>query len=185
MNNKIFIARHGQTKWNLENKVQGATDIPLTEQGIEQARNLGLKIKESGTKIDEILYSPLGRAADTARIVSEITGIPCKEEKRLIEQNFGHFEGHQYRLHPGVFHEAKKQFADSYQGGETMLKLAQRIYNLLDELKAASSGKTYLLITHGGIARMVHSYFYDMTNEEYSSFGIENCEIKEYQFKDL
>ncbi|MDE7478746.1 MAG: histidine phosphatase family protein, partial [Lachnospiraceae bacterium] len=69
-----------------------------------------------------------------------------------------------------------------FEGGETMLHLAQRIYNLLDEIKAESGEKTYLLVAHNGIARVVHSYFYDMENGEYASFGIKNCEIREYLF---
>ena len=63
-----------------------------------------------------------------------------------------------------------------------MLQLAQRIYNLLDELRADES-KTYLLVAHNGIARVVRSYFYDMTNEEYAAFGIRNCEFVEYTFE--
>ncbi len=63
-----------------------------------------------------------------------------------------------------------------------MLHLAQRIYNLLDEIRAESEDKTYLLVAHNGIARVVHSYFYDMENGEYSAFGIRNCEIRKYQF---
>ena len=64
-----------------------------------------------------------------------------------------------------------------------MLQLAQRLYNLLDELKADTS-KTYLLVAHNGIARVVQSYFHDMTNEEYAAFGIKNCELREFQFDD-
>ena len=71
--------------------------------------------------------------------------------------------------------------ADRYDGGESMMQLAQRIYNLLDELKA-DTGKTYLLVAHNGIARVVHSYFYDMTNEEYAAAGIKNCQLVEYSF---
>ena len=67
-------------------------------------------------------------------------------------------------------------------GGETMLKLAQRIYNLLDDVKAESENKTYLLVAHNGIARVIQSYFEDMTNEEYAGFGIRNCQIVEYRF---
>nr|MCR4630152.1 histidine phosphatase family protein [Treponema sp.] len=83
-----------------------------------------------------------------------------------------------------VFHEAKKQFACDWNGGESMLRLGQRIYNLIDELKARTiaENKTFLLVTHGGIARMFHSYFFSETNEEFSSTNIANCEIKEYKF---
>ena len=68
------------------------TDIELTELGHRQAEKLGKRIKEEGIKIDEILYSPLSRAAETARYISEITGIMAREEIRLKEQNFGRFE---------------------------------------------------------------------------------------------
>ena len=182
MKSHIYITRHGESQWNVECKVQGITDTPLTAKGIEQAHELAKKIKESGIKIDEILHSPLSRAADTAKIIAEENGLPLSLEPRLIEQNFGEFEGHEWAKHRGVFHEAKKQFACDYNGGESMLRLGQRIYNLIDELKERSQkeNKTFLLVTHGGIARMFHSYFFSETNEEFSSTNIENCEIKEY-----
>ena len=56
--------------------------------------------------------------------------------------------------------------------------------NLLDEIKEESDSKTYLLVAHNGIARVVNSYFYDMDNEEYAAFGIRNCEIRKYEFTD-
>ena len=52
----FYFTRHGQTVWNVKNKICGATDIELTELGREQAMELGRKIKEEGVKIDEILY---------------------------------------------------------------------------------------------------------------------------------
>lgn len=61
-----------------------------------------------------------------------------------------------------------------------MLHLAQRVYNLLDEVR--NSDKTYILVAHNGIARVVQSYFYEMTNEEYAAFGIQNCEVVRYDF---
>ena len=184
MSKKIYVTRHGESQWNVECKVQGVTDTPLTARGIEQAHELAKKIKESGIKIDEIFYSPLSRAADTAKIVAEENSLPLSLEPRLLEQNFGDFEGHEWEKHPGVFHEAKKQFACDYNGGESMLRLGQRIYNLLDELKARSEkdNKTFLLVTHGGIARMIHSYFNSETNEEFSSTNIANCQVMEYCF---
>ena len=79
------------------------------------------------------------------------------------------------------FRISKTCFADRYDGGESMLQLAQRIYNLLDELRDQPD-KTYLLVAHNGIARVVESYFHDMTNEEYALAGIRNCELVEYHF---
>ena len=60
-----------------------------------------------------------------------------------------------------------------------MMRMAQRIYNLLDDLKKEPE-KTYLLVAHNGISRIVESYFHDMTNEEFAAFGIRNAEVREY-----
>ena len=174
----VYFVRHGQTIWNVENKICGATDIALTDLGHQQAIDTGKKILEQGIKADEILYSPLVRAKDTAIHISEITGIPAREEIRLKEQNFGKYES--TPRHGAEFEEAKKQFACRYEGGESMLHLAQRIYNLLDEIKA--SDKIYILVAHNGISRVFQSYFYEMTNEEYAAFGVKNCAVIRYEF---
>ena len=138
---KLYFTRHGETVWNVENKICGMTDSPLTERGRAQARALGQKVKSGGYAIDE--------------------GTPRNGEK---------------------FRISKTCFADRYDGGESMLQLAQRIYNLLDELRDQPD-KTYLLVAHNGIARVVESYFHDMTNEEYALAGIRNCELVEYHFE--
>lgn len=177
---KLYFARHGQTVWNAENKICGATDIPLTALGHEQAEELGRLIAAKDYGIDEILYSPLRRAADTARHIHEIIGIPLREEPRLKEQNFGKWES--TPRDGAAFQAAKAQFVNRNQGGESMMQMAQRIYNLLDELKAQSQEKSYLLVAHNGIARIVQSYFYDMTNEEFAAFGIGNCQVLEYEW---
>ena len=93
MSNRYFyFTRHGQTIWNVENKICGATDIALTDLGHQQAIDLGSKIAQEDLGIDEILYSPLMRAADTAKHISQMTGIPARMEPRLKEQNFGKYE---------------------------------------------------------------------------------------------
>ena len=175
---KVYFVRHGQTYWNVENKICGATDIALTPVGHEQAIRTGKEILKSGIEFDEIISSPLVRAAETARHISQITGKPMRLDERLTEQNFGKFEstardGKEFAL-------AKENFADRYGTGESMLHLAQRIYNLLDELK--EDEQTYILVAHNGIARFVKSYFQDMSNENFAGFGIQNAEVCEFEF---
>jgi probable phosphoglycerate mutase len=176
---KVYFTRHGQTFWNVENKICGATDIALTELGHRQAEELGRKILEEKIHIDEILTSPLVRAAETARHISEVTGVPVRIEERLREQNFGRYES--TPRNGEEFAKAKGNFIHSFDGGETMLHLAQRIYNLLDDVKKQED-KTFLLVAHNGIARVVRSYFEDMSNEEYAAYGIRNCEILCFNF---
>ena len=147
---------------------------------LEQAVMTGESFVARKIKADMILYSPLLRAADTAKHISDITGIPAREEMRLIEQNFGVWEGTSPR-NSHEFYEAKKGFVQRFGSGESMFQLAQRIYNLLDELKA-DSDKTYILVAHNGIARIVCSYFKDMTNDEFAAYGVANCSITEFEF---
>ena len=176
----IYFTRHGQTVWNVENKICGATDIELTEQGHHQAEELGKRILEEGIHIDEIICSPLVRAAETARHISEVTGVPMRVEQRLKEQNFGRYEG--TPRDGEEFGRAKEHFADSYDGGESMLKFCHRIYGLLDELEKEADAKVYLLVAHNGVARAVQSYFSDMTNSEFAKFGIRNCELRKFSY---
>lgn len=180
---ELYFVRHGQSQWNVSDQICGATDIPLTDHGKKQAIETGKKILAMGIKADEILCSPLMRAADTAKFISEITGIPVRVEPNLTEQNFGKWEGTSPR-NSEEFHQAKLNFINSYDGGESMFRVAQRIYNVLDDIKAdtLNNNKTYILVAHNGIARFVKSYFEDMTNEAFAAFGVGNCEVTKFEF---
>ena len=78
----LYIARHGQTTWNAQNKVCGITDVDLTDKGREQAKELALVVADKS--IDVIISSPLKRAVETSRIVSEMYNIPIKIDERPI-----------------------------------------------------------------------------------------------------
>ncbi|MDM8126638.1 histidine phosphatase family protein [Mediterraneibacter glycyrrhizinilyticus] len=177
----FYFTRHGQTVWNVENKICGVTDIELTERGHQQAEELAERIVREGIHIDEIICSPLMRAAVTAQHIAEITGIPMRVELRLKEQNFGKYES--TPRNGEEFQRAKTYFVNSYEGGESMIRFCQRIYNLLDDIRQEADGKVYLMVAHNGVARAVQSYFTDMTNEEFARFGIKNCELKKYEFE--
>jgi len=130
-------------------------------------------------KLDRILCSPLSRARDTAEEIANILKLPLAVDTRLREQNFGKWEG-TARDGEG-FQRAKENFIDSFSGGESMMRVAQRIYNLLDELREEKE-TSYLLVAHNGISRIVESYFRDMGNEEFASFGIRNAALRAYSF---
>ena len=175
---KLYIARHGETQWNVENRVSGRTDIPLTEKGMEQAVRLAQDA--AGKGIEVILASPLLRARQTAQAVSDAIGVPVETDERLIELNFGSFEGG-----PGVnpdFQYTRAQFPTRYPGGESAFMLAHRVYSCLEDVKRKYAGKTVLLVCHGGVCRMVRSFFMDLTNEEYSHYYAPNAELVAYEW---
>ncbi len=174
---KLYVARHGQTRWNAENKVCGRTDQPLTEVGIAQAEALAKKAAELG--IDLILTSPLQRAHRMAQIIAQRCGAQLRTEERLIEQDYGIFEGAD-RKNPD-FLANKRHFAVRYPGGESMMDMAGRIYPLLREIKEKYPDKTVLLACHGGVCRVIRTYFVPMTNEEYFAYSPENCSLECYE----
>ena len=173
---KLYVARHGQTRWNLEHKICGRTDLPLTEEGHRQAKVLAEKAKN--LSLDVIIASPMVRAQQTAAAVSEVTGIPVQTDDRLIEQDYGIYEGK--NRHDTGFLANKRQFATPYPGGESMFDVCYRIYSLIEELKQKYPDKSVLLVCHGGVCRLIRSYFEDMTNEEYVNYCEENANIREY-----
>lgn len=176
---KLYVTRHGETLWNAENKVCGQTESPLTEKGRQQAVE-GAKALLN-LPIDLVLCSPMERARETARLLLGELGerdIPVLTEPKLTEQDYGVYEGAD-RGDPG-FLKNKQQFAVRYPGGESQMDTAARIYPFLDTLPAKYPGKNILLVCHGGVSRIIESYFHDMDNDTFFRFSMGNCELRQY-----
>lgn len=174
---KLYVARHGETEWNKLNKICGRTDSPLTELGRCQAEQLADKL--NGASIDVIIASPLVRAQDTAMTVARRKHLEVLTDDRLIEQDYGIYEGQDRRCEE--FLRNKSMFAYRYPGGESMMDIARRTYNLIDEVCARYPDANVLFVCHNGICRVINSYFCDMTNEEYFSFSQGNCGFTVYE----
>jgi uncharacterized phosphatase len=148
----IGLLRHGQTNWNIDFRLQGVTDIPLNETGIEQAKVAGQVLSAAadfGQSWDLILSSPLSRARDTALMVSAALGIEGVDiEDLLLERSFGEAEG--------LSHEewkAKYDDTNHVPGGETLEQLEARAWILLRQLAENYSGKRVLTVSHGALIR--------------------------------
>ena len=92
----IYLTRHGKTLFNTLGRIQGWCDSPLTEDGIEVVKCLGIGLKECGITFDAAYSSDLGRQRDTARIVLdelELTDIEVRENRGLREECYGSWEG--------------------------------------------------------------------------------------------
>lgn len=172
---RLLVTRHGETEWNVRNEINGRTDTELTPRGTEQARELAKSLVNE--KIDLIISSPLTRSAKTAEIIKEATGARLVLDKRLIEVDFGTYEGAQRG--DESFMLAKENLAVRFPEGESMLQVAARIYSLLEVAKNFNE-KTLLFVTHGGTCRVINSYFNDMENSEFANFKPKNCCLLEY-----
>ena len=128
---KLYISRHGQTPWNVEDLICGRTDVPLTEVGQQQALRLAESALDKG--IDVILCSPMLRARQTAQAVSDAIGVPIQIDERLIEMDFGTFEG--TSRFGEEFQWIRAQMSTRFPGGESGFDVAYRVYSLLYEIK--------------------------------------------------
>ena len=173
---KLYVTRHGETEWNVQSKVCGTTDVELTEKGREQARKLAESI---GGDIGLIISSPLKRALETSQIIASGRDILVKTDIRLIEQNYGIYEGVNWR--DERFLANKRNFAFRYPGGESMMDVAHRAYGLIEELKEKVPDRAVLLVCHGGVCRVINTYFRDMTNDEFFRYSLGNCVLEEYE----
>ncbi|EDQ88007.1 uncharacterized protein MONBRDRAFT_37669 [Monosiga brevicollis MX1] len=93
---QVVFVRHGQSQWNLENKFTGWVDVPLSEQGVIEAKEAGAVLKEQGFKFDEAFTSVLKRAIKTCNIILEESDqefIPVVKDYRLNERMYGALAG--------------------------------------------------------------------------------------------
>lgn len=176
---KLYVIRHGQTEWNRENRVCGITDIDLTDRGIEQAKELSTRLKDYN--IDLILSSPLRRARRTAEILANSIGKEFIIDERLIEQNYGVYEG--VFRDSEDFRYAKNQFSGRLVTGESLFAVAHRVYGLIEDIRKKHPTSDILFVTHGSVCRVINTYFHDLSNEEYYAFYTGNCDLKEYEIQ--
>lgn len=106
----IYFARHGQTDWNIIGKVQGTTDIPLNETGIDQAKQLCEYFEKQDIFLTKVYTSRQIRAVQTARIVSDRFKIEYEAVPGLEEMNMGAFEGHTWAETEKLYHDELKQW---------------------------------------------------------------------------
>ena len=173
----IYIARHGQTEWNERDLIIGRTDLPLTDKGKQQALELAKLV--SDTNISRIICSPLQRAFQTAQIVSTECHISVETDSRLIELDYGDYEG--TSKHQPDFINYRRNPACHYPHGESQFQVAVRVYTMLDELAARYPDESILLVTHNGICRIITTYFRDMTCEDLYNYSLNNGELERYE----
>ena len=175
---KIFSTRHGQTSYNKQEIIMGTTDIDLDETGEKQALELADRIAGMNC-IDIIIASPMKRAQRTARVVAERCGLEIVTDERLREWDYGYYEG-KSRFTEG-FAENKTEFGVRMgKSGESLMQLAHRVYSALDDIIKNYSGKNVLVVSHGGVCRVIETYFNDMTTEQFANWFMDNCGLIEY-----
>ena len=178
----IYFMRHGETDWNTVKRLQGRTDIPLNENGIEKAREVSLAVHKNGIFFDEIFTSPLVRAQKTAQIMNAFSDSPIKIDGRLTEFCFGEAEGVTLdEIKNGTkFENIKNWFLNPSEyraqaGSESFEDFFSRIDDFLNDLKKIADKKSILAVCLGGVVRGLFLRMKNLPISDFSALKIPNC----------
>jgi alpha-ribazole phosphatase len=179
---KLLLIRHGQTDWNLEQRFQGQSDIPLNDTGRGQAQALAERL--AAERFDAIYSSDLKRATETAKII-------CKSEirpdLRLREVNFGDWEGLTYNeikaKCPAALAEWEADiFKNAPPNGETLESLSMRVQSLLDEFRAKHESQRVMVVAHGGALQTLICLALNLPPTMYWQFSLSPASLSELAF---
>jgi 2,3-bisphosphoglycerate-dependent phosphoglycerate mutase len=156
---RIIAIRHGETSWNVDTRIQGQLDIPLSANGRWQAERLAEALRDEPIKA--IYASDLVRAWETAEYVSRATGVALTKEIGLRERGFGDFEGKTFAeieaLLPDQSMRWRRRDPDfAPNGGESLVALRARVVEAAQRLAAQHPGEQIALVGHGGVMDVLY-----------------------------
>lgn len=176
--NKLILLRHGQSQWNLENKFTGWKDVPLTEQGVKEAKNAGFLMLNRNINIDLIYTSVLKRAYHTAELAIKQMNLHnlyieneliMQKDKRLNERDYGDLVGLNKEETANKYgkeqvHKWRRSFSEHPPGGESLEDVVLRVKPYFKEFIEPEiiNRKNILIVAHGNSLRaaLIHVGLY-------------------------
>jgi probable phosphoglycerate mutase len=159
---RLFLVRHGQTYWNVEQRMQGWKDSPLTDIGINQAEQLSESLKNENFSI--IYTSSCNRAVQTANILNRNRNTRLVKDDNLREVNFGSWDG-------CLFSDLENSFPEDFNLlkekphlfkstlGESFLIAQNRVLFAINRIILNHFGKNILIISHAIVIKLILSYY--------------------------
>jgi 2,3-bisphosphoglycerate-dependent phosphoglycerate mutase len=172
----LVLVRHGESQWNLENRFTGWVDVPLSEKGVQEAKNAGDKLKKENIHFDRAYTSDLQRAQKTLGLILDVlgqSGVPVEKDQALNERHYGDLQG----LNKA---ETAKKFGDdqvkiwrrSYDiappNGESLKDTAARTLPYFDTKITSDlkNGKNVIVAAHGNSLRSIVMHLDKLTKEQ-------------------
>ena len=155
----VYLARHGESDWNVERRWQGHADRPLTERGREQAAALAEKLR--GVHLDAVYASDLRRAWETAEAVAAPRGLEVVRLSELREVDVGSWSGFTRDECADRFPDAFVRWQEGGSGwddGESYEDMGVRMVAAIQRLAAEHPDGAILVVSHGGPIRAVHAH---------------------------
>lgn len=184
---KLYIIRHGESKWNKVGKIQGQENIKLTKKGELQALMVADRIKNDN--INHIYSSDLNRAYSTAKIIGTRIGINIEPQKKLREINFGDWQGLtlrevEERHNNEYFVWRKTPHLSTIPKGESLVAVQERAMNFIQELHKKHVEENILLVAHGVVIKVIILGLLDLDLSNYRKISINNCGLSIIEFKE-
>ena len=188
----LFIIRHGQSTYNLENKFTGCLDVPLSIQGIEEAITAGKKLIDY--PIDIAFTSTLKRAIDTLQIILDVkedNHIPIVKNKALNERNYGELQGLNKAdtiIKYGEDQVAiwRRSYKERPPGGESLKDTEARVMPYFNETiyEKLKQGLNVLIVAHGNSLRAIVKNLDVINDKDINNLNIATGCIYQYRFSD-
>ncbi|MCC6589202.1 MAG: histidine phosphatase family protein [Bryobacterales bacterium] len=173
---RIWLARHGETKWSLSGQHTGRTDIALTPHGEQQAALIGEALR--GRSFALVLSSPLQRAWDTCQMAG--FGDRVQPDPNLREWDYGEYEG----VTTASIHNKNPWWDlwnDGVPGGETITQVAARALDVID--RAMHADGDVLLFSHGHLLRIVAAMWLGLPPQQGRLFALSTATISTLGFE--
>ncbi len=177
---RLLLVRHGATEFNSSLRFTGHSQIPLSDLGSRQAVKLGRRL--AGEKIDVVCTSDLRRALDTAETACrgrDLEVLPCPE---LREVDYGDCEGLTFEEIAARFPEVVEPWLGyspdlTFPGGESLAGFIERVGGFLDRLERNPQWRTVLVVSHGGVIRVLLCRLLGLSTDHWWQFRIDNVSI--------
>lgn len=181
MKKTLYLMRHAQTLFNVQHRIQGWCDSPLTELGKKQSVRAGEFFTQNNIQPDHFYCSTSERCSDTLELA--MGDVPYTRSKGLKEWNFGTVEGESERLNPPLPYG---DFFQKYYHGETEQEVGERVAAALAQIMAKPDHKVVLAVSHGASCACFMRYWQKNQRCELvrPKGGMLNCTIFEYEYED-
>ncbi|KEI77838.1 alpha-ribazole phosphatase [Clostridium botulinum A2 117] len=191
----VYLVRHGETEQNKRKNFYGKLDVGLNEKGEKQSYKVGELLKD--VKFNKIYISDRKRTRETAERILERNRFYEKEkniiykDERINEIDFGIFEGKSYEEIGSLYPKEQEKWEKDWKNfappkGESAVVFYNRVENFMKHIQKEEDGN-YLIVTHGGVIRMIYSYILQNNMDFYWNFASRNGDITliKYEYGNL
>ena len=172
----LLLARHGETDWNRELRIQGSSDIELNDLGRRQAQALAQVLTD--VDLHAIYASDLSRATATAAAVAATHGLEVRLDRRLRERSFGSWEGL-------TRDDLEAMPQGSRHDGETDEEVRARMLAAVDDIAASHPGEQVLVVSHGGALNTLWHHAIGVRIERWANCAVYKLAVQDDGFLEI